>query len=42
MIKMSKILICFMAMVFVVFSLATVAFASDDGIKEHGSIFLYD
>lgn len=29
--KMSKILICFMAMVFVVFSLATVAFASDDG-----------
>ncbi len=31
MMKMSKILICLMSMVFVVFSLTTVAFASDDG-----------
>lgn len=40
--KMSKILICLMAMVFVVFSLTTVAFASDDGINDDGSICLDD
>lgn len=40
--KMSKILICLMAMVFVVFSLTTMAFASDDGINYDGSICLDD
>ncbi len=40
--KMSKILICLMSMVFVVLSLTTVAFASDDGIKDDGSICLDD
>lgn len=40
--KMSKILICLMAMVFVVFSLTTMAFASDDGINDDGSICLDD
>lgn len=39
--KMSKILICLVAMVFVVFSLTTVAFASDDGINDE-SICLDD
>lgn len=42
MMKMSKILICLMAMVFVVFSLTTMAFASDDGINDDGSICLDD
>ncbi len=42
MMKMSKILICLMSMVFVVFSLTTVAFASDDGINDDGSICLDD
>lgn len=39
---MSKVTACLMAMVFVVLSLTTVAFASDDGINDDGSICLDD
>lgn len=40
--KMSKTLACLMSMVFIVFSLTTVAFASDDGMNDDGSICLDD
>lgn len=42
MMKMSRILACLMSMVFIIFSLTTVAFASDDGMNDDGSICLDD